>query len=484
MEISEINSSVSDKELRKKVEEIQIRWDLTLSEIARSAGHPLTQGALSKFMRKKSLGEDSRSKLILFLNRLVKRRPPKEARYIMREPFVLDREATIGDTLTVFEKEDICACIFEDEKSPKIVTEKGISTYRKRTQASDKAKIKEVTIAKEPFMATPFLPYKDLQQFFRGRQARQAILIVDPKKIDIVGIITEHEVHPAPDLFGNPAKRFWKRRGGKYVNQMLPRKAAEILSERILATLKGKPRKQRVLDLGTGPLNFAVAYSQKVRTALIGTETKINAVDHEIEQFKETANRRRDELGLTNVDTDFDDHMKRLKSWRDEFDIVAFNMVLPAYSTMVRPSLRVRLEDAIRVLKPRGKIAVSYYDKGFLESLLGILESVFNKHGRYFWRAITQLFSLPELNELLTREGFTIKSSGTESVEADDIRNGEDLFEFLMCSQIAVDFSFMRCSRAMRHELRKDIVDALEKAFRKPEEFEVSFPINFVVASK
>lgn len=462
----------------EKLEEVQIRWDMSLSEIAGSAGRPLTQGALSKFRRHGTrLSKSSRSKLIMFLDRLEMRRPPKEARYIMREPISLNSEATIGDVRTLFGEVDICACIFDDGTSKKIVTEKGISKY-----SNDDVKIRDVAVEEEPIMASPSFPYKELARFFKGRRAREAILIVDTRRTDVIGIITKHEVDPAPDLIGNPAKRFWERRGDRYVNQMLPRKSAEILSDKILGTLKDKPRKQRVLDLGTGPLNFSVAYSQKASTALKKTSVRIVAIDHKIEQFEETAEKRHRKLKLTNVDMYFDD-MKRLKTWSDEFDIVTFNMVLPTYGTMVRPSLEVNMEDVKRVLKPEGKIALSYYDRGILESLSEILESAFNRHGRYFWRAITQLFNLSELSDLLTREGFRIESSGTELVETHDIKNGEDLFGFLLCSQIAVDFSFARCPKAIKDELRKDVIDALDKAFRKPKGFEISFPINFVVAS-
>lgn len=308
--------------------------------------------------------------------------------------------------------------------------------------------------------------------------------IVD-HSLQIVGMITKDEVYPVPDIIGNPAMRFWRRRSEKYVTLALPGKVAEVLSKRLLSTIKDKPKKQEILDVGTGPLNFAVAYSQKAAIDLPESEVKIVAIDHKIEQFEKTANERCKELELTNIEMDFNG-MARLASWRDRFDVVAFNMVLPVHSAMIRPSLQPNrfLRNSIQALRPGGKVAISYYEGNFLNSIFESIEQAYNKHQRYFWRAITQLFSLSELQSLLTSEGLMVEDSGTEPVKADDLKSGENLFEFLLCSQTAADFSFIRCPKAIQDRLRKSVCDAFEKTFRKQKRFEVSFPINFVVASK
>ena len=213
---------------------------------------------------------------------------------------------------------------------------------------------------------------------------------------------------------------------------------------------------------------------------------RAHAIDYKNKHFEEMSNKKFEELEtggyLQNVTLYMDfDGMEDLKKWKNKFDLVVFNMALPVSSTLVRgrkPEMDF-LEEAIRVSKSDGIIAMSYYEIDFLDPLFDIFEEAFNKHKRYFWRSIAQLLTFDELKKQLTSRKLRVRSYPVD-IEDDSIKNAEEFFEFLLCSQMAIDFSFVRCPDAVRDNLRTDLIQKLDEKFRSP----LIFPINLVIASK
>lgn len=487
-------------EIRREIFNLRTLRDLTLTEVAQMLG--VAQGWLSKFMSGSKPSDEMIRKLKDSINILKQAPlPPKTAKSIMRhlETLRADNKPRIKDALDYFDKEDISACVFIEGDLIGVVSEDKIRPQSTIDPTVYKP-IDFMDISHELIAIDSYTPYTEVRRLFGAIASLDAVVVMeklqeneerDERETERkgflykpIGIITKDEAFWAGIGFsGNPSRRFWKRNAETYVKQELPRKAAEVLSERVLHTITDKPELITVLDLGTGPGNFAIAFLKKAKEMLPNTELDILAIDQPIPEFEKAALERFKDYPM--IQPNFGG-LHQLKGMTKKFDVVGFNMVHPVRSTLTYPGLpepQEYWEDAINALKDDcGKVAISYYDRETLDKLFKEIEKIFADFDRYFWRQIAQLYSLEQLKNELEAKGLVVIDYMPHNIEVESLKNGRAMLEYLTCSMPAVDFSFISIPKDKKFsKLRKAVEETLDDALKKET---IQIQVNTAVAVK
>lgn len=442
MSVDHVDTNTSGDELRRIVKDIKKKIHYSIERVANEV--EMSYATFQRWLNgPRTLKPDERARIVSWISRKLPKKPLEDATARMRKAIFLTTTNTLNEASRLLEKHGEPICIQDNDGLKGVLTKE---VFDKIKNALPETLLRDFVDVLEQYPKVSHnMANRRIDFLLKG----ESMVLVERDGIVIGTIPRVESKHAATSYRGPELDEF----GPTYAEVEVPRQVATELID-LLERYSWIRKGMKVLDVGTGPLNFPRVLFERELELFEEECINIVAAEHQNAcRWKTIAEDIKREIGSRLIEIRFDG-LEDLVQYGNKFDLVVWNLTTPTIKGLGQLS---------KLLGNEGKVAISCYHEDTLREFYTIFEEGLVSEGQTFdWPE--EMYDIEKLADMVSAQRLEIEEGTFHRRINGYFKNPNQLLSFLSSSLAPAGTIFFHYP-TIRKKVEENALKSIERKY-------------------